>query len=113
MCILIRAIIFIIDDTLDAFGIHGVAGIIGAVALVLFLRPSWVTEQKAGWSVMHQLGVQSLAVVVALVFAAVVTLVLVVLLEKTMGFRLDEADEIAGLDHSQHAEHGYGLIHIN
>ncbi len=101
------------DDTLDVFGIHAAAGIVGAVALVFFLRPNWIAAQGEGWNLMHQLGVQSWAVVVAIVYSAVVTLVITYVLHKTIGFRLDEVDEIAGLDHSQHAEYGYGLININ
>ncbi|HON78074.1 MAG TPA: ammonium transporter [Spirochaetota bacterium] len=101
------------DDTLDVFGIHGVAGIFGAIGLVLFLRPGFVNAQSAGWSSLHQLGVQSLAVVIAFVYAAVVTLVIAFILQKTIGFRVKENEEMAGLDNSQHAEQGYGLIHIN
>ncbi|MDY6968250.1 MAG: ammonium transporter [Spirochaetota bacterium] len=100
------------DDTLDVFGIHAVAGIVGAVALVFFLRPNWVAEQGEGWSLINQLGVQSMAVAIAILFSAVVTLIITFILEKTMGFRINESDEIAGLDHSQHAEYGYGLINI-
>ena len=100
------------DDTLDVFGIHAIAGIVGAIALVFFLRSNWIAAQGEGWSLIHQLGVQSVAVVVAIVYAAVVTLIITFILQKTMGFRTDEADEIAGLDHSQHAECGYGLINI-
>jgi Amt family ammonium transporter len=101
------------DDTLDVFGIHGVAGIVGALGLVLFLRPNWVAEQAEGWSMLSQLGTQSLAVIVAIGFSAVVTIIITLILQKTIGFRLKEEDEITGLDNSEHAEHGYGLIHIN
>jgi len=101
------------DDTIDVFGIHAIAGIVGAIALLFFLRPAWVAGRGAGWSLMHQFGVQSLAVVVPILYATLVTLIITFILSKTIGFRLDEEDEIAGLDYSQHAEHGYGLIHIN
>jgi Amt family ammonium transporter len=105
------------DDSLDVFGIHGIGGIVGAIFLTLFIRDSWMADaaEKAGgsWSVVQQLGVQLTAVGVTLVFAAVITLLLVVLVEKTIGFRLRETDEMAGLDHSMHSEHGYGLINLN
>ncbi len=101
------------DDTLDVFGIHGIAGIFGAIGLVLFLRPGFISAQSAEWSSLHQLGIQSLAVIIAFVYAAVVTLIIAWILQKTVGFRVKENEEMAGLDHSQHAEQGYGLIHIN
>jgi ammonium transporter, Amt family len=105
------------DDSLDVFGIHGVAGIAGALLLTFFIRPSWMLDaaEKAGgsWSVWQQLGVQAGAVGLTIVFAAVVTLVLVVIVEKTVGFRIHPAAEMAGLDHSLHGESGYGLINPN
>ncbi len=101
------------DDSLDVFGIHAVAGIVGALGLTIFLRPGWIAAQSAEWSHVGQLGVQALAISAAIGFAAAGTIVITIILEKTTGFRLPESDEIAGLDHSQHAEQGYGLIHIN
>lgn len=101
------------DDSLDVFGIHGIAGIVGALGLTFMLRPNWVSAQAADWSVLHQFGVQSWAVVISFAYAGIVTLILAFALEKLMGFRLSETEELAGLDHSQHAEQGYGLLHIN
>lgn len=90
------------DDTLDVFGIHGMGGITGALLLVFFLRDGSV-------SMMGQLGIQLIAVSVAIAYAAGVTFILVVLLEKTMGLRSDEEEERDGLDHSQHGERGYAM----
>ncbi len=101
------------DDSLDVFGIHGIAGIIGALALILFLRPDWVAEQGNEWSVLTQFNTQILAVVVAIFYSILVTFLITFLLERTIGFRLSDKDEQAGLDRSEHAEHGYGLLHIN
>ena len=60
------------DDSLDAFGIHGIGGITGALFLTFFIRPSWMAEAAAAaggtWTVWNQLGVQALAVVIAIVF---------------------------------------------
>ena len=105
------------DDSLDVFGIHGVAGIVGAVLLTFFIRPSWMAAaaQKIGgtWSTWQQLGVQLSAVGITILFSIASTIVLVVLVEKTVGLRIDERGEMAGLDHSLHGEAGYGLINPN
>ena len=95
------------DDTLDVFGIHGCAGIVGAIGLTFFLR-----DVPEG-GVMTQLGHQSLGVIVAALASAVGTLVLLVLVDKTLGLKLDERRELAGLDHALHGEHGYGMLNPN
>lgn len=105
------------DDTLDVFGIHGIAGIAGAILLTFFIRPEWwasATESAGGvWTVWQQLGVQLTAVGITIAYSIVSTLILVVLTEKTFGFRLDKESEMAGMDHALHAETGYGLINLN
>lgn len=101
------------DDTLDAFGIHGIGGIIGAIFLTFFIRESWMTEASSvveGWGTFQQLGVQALAVVIAIVYSAVGTFVILFILNKTIGIRASEAGEMKGLDHSYHGERGYGMI---
>ncbi|AAM71381.1 MAG TPA: ammonium transporter [Chlorobaculum sp.] len=105
------------DDSLDAFGVHGVGGIVGALCLIFFIRPSWMADAavKAGgsWTVWQQLGVQATAVGITVVYAAVVSLVILFIVEKTIGLRAKENDEMSGLDHSMHSEQGYGLINPN
>jgi Amt family ammonium transporter len=101
------------DDTLDAFGIHGIGGIIGAVFLTFFIRESWMAEASSvveGWGILQQLGVQALAVLIAIVYSAVGTFVILFILNKTIGIRASEAGEMKGLDHSYHGERGYGMI---
>jgi Amt family ammonium transporter len=96
------------DDALDVFGVHGVSGMIGAVGLAFLLRP------EAGRpSFLTQLGYQVGTSALSVVYAAVGTLVLVVLVDKVVGFRMNKETEAAGMDHSEHGEHGYGLIHPN
>ncbi len=102
------------DDSLDVFGIHGCAGIFGAIALTFGIRESWIAANTdASWTVMSQLMVQIGAVGATMVYAGVLTLVLVVIVDKTVGFKLGEADELAGMDHALHREHGYGLLNLN
>ncbi|HAR67150.1 MAG TPA: ammonia channel protein [Lentisphaeria bacterium] len=94
------------DDTLDVFGIHGVAGIIGAIGLTFFMR-------NAPDSFSQQLWYQTEGVLVSAIYAGVVSLILVILVDKTIGLRMSKDDENAGMDSSLHGEHGYGLLNLN
>ncbi len=96
------------DDSLDVFGIHGVAGIVGAVGLTFFIRSS-----EAPNSIARQLFVQIEGVVITIIGAGLITLLLLVVIEKTVGLRMNETAEMAGMDHSLHGEHGYGLLNPN
>ncbi len=102
------------DDSLDAFGIHGIGGIVGALFLSFFIRPSWMAAAAAAnggkWSFWDQFTIQALAVGIAVAFAAVMTLIIIYVMDKIMNFRSDEHDEMAGLDRSYHGERGYGML---
>lgn len=101
------------DDTLDAFGIHGVGGIVGAIFLTFFIRESWMADASAispGWGVIDQLGVQSLAVVIAIAYSAIATFVILFILNKFIKIRSSEEGEMKGLDSYYHGERGYGMI---
>ncbi len=102
------------DDSLDAFGIHGVGGIVGAIFLTFFIRPSWMEEAAVAaggpWSIMQQLGVQLVAVLMAVVYAAIITYLLLILIDKLIGFRSTPDVEMQGLDSAYHGEHGYGML---
>ena len=95
------------DDSLDAFGVHGIGGIVGAIFLVFFMRGDHTFS-----GIMDQLGVQAFAVGIAIAYAAIGTLILVFLIDKIIGFRSKEKDEMRGLDSSYHGEHGYGLLNL-
>jgi Amt family ammonium transporter len=105
------------DDSLDAFGIHGLGGIIGAIGLTFFIRDSWWEEaaQAAGgsWSLWQQLGVQLAAVFIAIAYASVFTLIILYAVDKTIGFKASDQEEMQGLDHSFHGERGYGMLTPN
>jgi len=96
------------DDTLDVFGIHGVAALWGAIGLTFVLRPGTIDV-----SVGHQLWVQTEGCLVSLGYSAIMTLILLVLVEKTVGFRLKPEEEMAGMDHFLHRERGYGMLNLN
>lgn len=105
------------DDTLDVFGIHGVAGISGALLLVFFIRPSWMAsavEAHGGpWTIWNQLGVQAAAVGITIAYTVVATLLITLVVDKLFKFRVAGKDEMVGLDQSLHGEHGYGLLDLN
>ncbi len=105
------------DDSLDAFGVHGVGGIVGALCLTFFIRESWMQDaaEAAGgsWTTWQQLGVQAVAVLIAIVYAAVLTLILLWIVKKTVGLRSKPENEMMGLDSSYHGEHGYGMLNPN
>ncbi len=98
------------DDTLDVFGVHGVAGMAGALLLTFFIRAG---EMPEGRTVVEQLGVQVLGVVTTIVYASILSIVLVVVIQRLFGLRLDTTGEMAGMDHELHGEHGYGLLNLN
>jgi len=103
------------DDSLDAFGIHGVGGMVGSLLLVFFIRKSWMAgaaEAAAGgsWSIWQQLGVQAAAVGIAIAYAAIGTLLIIFVVNKVIGFRASTEAEMQGLDHHYHGEQGYGML---
>ena len=105
------------DDSLDAFGIHGIGGIVGAIFLTFFIRESWMEDAAlaagGSWSVMQQLGVQVAAVLIAIVYAAFITLAILWITDKLFGMRSSAMSEMEGLDSAYHGEHGYGMLNPN
>ena len=100
------------DDSLDCFGIHGVGSGLGVLLLAFLIRPSWMAEASAavgGWSVWDQFSIQLLGLGATIALAATATYVICVIVEKSVGFRLDENRELTGLDYSLHGERGYGM----
>ena len=108
------------DDSLDAFGVHGVGGTLGAVLTGVFAtRATGATASIAGIPKDTPLGLleggtlivgQIAAVAITWVLAAVATFILLKVLDAAMGLRVSEQEEIQGLDLSQHGEEGYIFI---
>ena len=101
------------DDSLDCFGIHGVGSGLGVLLLSFFIRDSWMAAAAAnvaGWNAWQQFLVQLKGIGVTIGLAALGTWVISLLVDKTIGFRIDEEGEQQGLDQSLHGESGYGLI---
>ena len=107
--------IFGYDDALDAFGVHGAGGTIGALLTGIFaqsaINPIFGAEKPVGWLDRNwgQIGNQFVGVVIAWTLALVGTLVLLKITDLITGVRVTEDEEIEGLDISQHGEEAYNL----
>ena len=102
------------DDSLDAFGVHGLCGIWGALATGIFANPA-VTEGARGlfYGNPGQLWVQFLSIIGTAAFSAVGTLIVAYLTKLiTGGLRVDPEEEIAGLDNAQHGERAFEIQNI-
>ena len=97
------------DDSLDAFGIHGVGGFFGTLAVGLWANP--LIGGKAGFFYGNAslFTIQTLMAVVTALYSFVATVALFYAVEKTVGFRVGEREEEMGLDLSEHGEEGYHI----
>ena len=102
------------DDSLDAFGVHGMCGIWGALATGLFANPA-ITEGATGlfYGNPGQLWIQIVSIVATAVFTAVGTLIVIAITKLlTGGLRVERDDEIQGLDNALHGERGFEIAEI-
>ena len=90
------------DDSLDAFGVHGVGGIVGALLTGVF-SSSAVTGSEMN-PVMTQVGIQTASVVATMVYAGAVSWTLLKIIDVVMGLRVTSDEERMGLDLSLHGE---------
>jgi len=99
------------DDSLDAFGVHGICGIWGALATGLFANPS-ITEGASGlfYGNPKQLGIQVVSILATALYTAVGTIIVVYITKAiTGGLRVNREDEIEGLDNSIHGERAFEI----
>jgi Amt family ammonium transporter len=97
------------DDSLDVIGVHLVGGVIGSL-LVGFFATGGVQSEAAGLFYgggLEQLGKQAVGVFSVLAYSLVASALLAFLLDKTMGMRVSEDDEVSGIDQVEHAETAY------
>ena len=96
------------DDSLDAFGVHGIGGIVGAILTGVFAAPA-----LGGFGTVEDIGgqvwIQIVGVLVTVVYTGIVTFVILKVLDLVMGLRVNEESETVGLDLSEHNERGYNL----
>ena len=98
------------DDSLDAFGVHGVGGTLGALLTGVFASKA-VTNDKDKFGLLegnaHQLVAQLVGAAAAIVLAVVGTIILLKIVDSIVGLRVNQAGELQGLDINQHGEEGY------
>ena len=95
------------DDALDVFGVHGVGGILGALLTGVFTAPSLGGTGKDDFSITSQLLVQAQAVLITMVWSAVVAFIAYKIVDIAIGLRVSEEDEREGLDIRSHGETAY------
>jgi Amt family ammonium transporter len=102
---------FRVDDALDVFGVHGVGGAWGALATGIFATVAINSGGKDGLVAGNpqQLGIQAIAVGVSIAYSAVMTFVILKLIDVFVGLRVGEQEEVLGLDASQHREAAYQI----
>jgi Amt family ammonium transporter len=99
------------DDTLDAFGVHGVGGTWGALATGLFAQAAINPAGANGlfFGNPKLLGIQAVAILATAAFSMTGTYILLKVLDWTIGIRVPEHEEVIGLDLTQHGEAGYHM----
>lgn len=99
------------DDSLDAFAVHGVGGIIGALLTGVFAAPSLGGGGfgEGNESIMSQLAAQFVGVGVTIIYAGIWSFVILKTVDAVIGVRVSEEEEVTGLDLSLHDERGYNI----
>jgi ammonium transporter, Amt family len=99
------------DDSLDVVGVHMVGGLIGTLLIGFFATPA-ISDTKVGLFYggdASQLILQAIAAFSAMIYSFVVTLIIAFAIKYTMGWRVTQAEELAGIDQNEHSEIGYDL----
>ena len=97
------------DDSLDVVGIHGVGGVIGLLATGLFSSKAVNPNGADGlfFGNASQLGIQTIAILVTIIYVFAVSFVILKIVDKIFGLRVPDHDEVSGLDLTQHDETAY------
>jgi Amt family ammonium transporter len=106
------------DDSLDVVGVHLVGGALGAISLGLIAAYPFLPQQSKGLFYgggLHQLGLQLLGPVAVGGYSFIMAWIIGKIIDKTMGFRVTQDDEVTGIDITAHAETGYdlGTVHAS
>jgi Amt family ammonium transporter len=100
------------DDSLDAFGVHGVGGTVGTIATGIFAQKAINAGGADGFLFgnVHQLLVQGTMWIAAVAFAAIMTFIIFKIVDALIGMRVEEKNELIGLDLTQQSEAAYTVI---
>jgi len=101
-----------IDDSLDVFPVHGVGGILGTIGVGIFASTKLGIFSGQGFadgvsSMGQQLGIQFVGVISILIYTAVITFIILKVIDMVIGLRVSKEEEIEGLDIALHEERGY------
>jgi len=97
-----------VDDSLDVFAVHGVGGILGTILCGLLISSSWGgVGFDEGLQAIDHIKIQSYAVIVTIIWTIVITYIILKIISLFTSLRVDEENEIEGLDTSTHGESGY------
>ncbi len=96
-----------VDDTADVFGVHGIGGIVGALLTGVFAAPSLGGGGAEDFSIASQVLIQAEAVIITIVWSAVVTFVALFLIRLVIGLRVSDDEQREGLDLCSHGESAY------
>jgi Amt family ammonium transporter len=94
------------DDSLDAFGVHGVGGIVGALLTGVFAVEAIGGTGKSGLleGNVAQVGIQAMGIAATIIYDAIATFIILKIIDAVMGLRVDDETEVAGLDLELHGE---------
>ncbi|MBO23291.1 MAG: ammonia channel protein [Rhodospirillaceae bacterium] len=99
---------FKIDDSLDVFAVHGIGGMLGTLLTAFFVSVALGGNGLAeGMTTANQLGVQAFGIIIVVIWSAILTAIIVMVLKMFLTFRVDEETEVQGLDLALHGERGY------
>lgn len=96
------------DDALDVVGVHGVGGFVGIVLVSIFASAS-LGGSEVGLNISKQLGVQIYAAFATIIFTAIVSFIILKVVDMLVGLRIEEEEEVQGLDIIDHGEVGYDI----
>ena len=109
-CVDLVKVKFNLDDSLDVFAVHGVGGATGTLLVAILILPIFAgVGLGEGVSVFNQIIVQATGIISTVIWTVIATTAIVLITKKVTGLRVDDEDEIEGLDYKAHGETGYKL----
>ena len=109
-CVDLVKVKFNIDDSLDVFAVHGVGGTTGTLLVAVLIIPAFGgVGLSEGVTVLDQIGIQVVGILATAVWCVIATVIIVSVARSVTGLRVDDEDEIEGLDYKAHGETGYKL----